>query len=274
MTLPPHEEWAFHTNRIGQRVLVFEELDSTNTFAASLSPQLATDWDGLVVVARDQTAGRGRFGRAWRSRPGSSVLMSVVLGPPPELRRPVVLTAWAAVAVAEAIRELVGVQARIKWPNDVLISGKKVCGILIEQGVGPGSTHDATSQFRTVVGIGLNLSQTTQEFTSAGLSEATSLAVASGTDIDLRTATGALVTHLDAEYTRLLAGERVAVEADWKWRIGLLGRQVIVELTDGTRVSGRLREMSFDSIELEGPDRSLKRIVPEAIEHVRLVENG
>ena len=273
MTLPPHEEWSFDTTRIGRRVLVFDELDSTNTFAASLSPRIATDPDGIVVVARNQTAGRGRFGRAWRSRPGSSVLMSVVLTPPPELRRPVVLTAWAAVAVAEAIRAQVGVQARIKWPNDLLISGKKVCGILIEQGVGPGPTDDSRPPFRTVVGIGLNLSQTTDEFAAAGLPEATSLAVASRREIDLRTATGALVTHLDAEYTRLLIGERVAVEADWKWRMGFLGRQVIVEQIDGARVSGRMREMGFDGIELEGPDGSVRVVVPEAIEHIRLAES-
>src|SRR5439155_21260352 len=117
-----------------------DRVDSTNTRGAALAAA-DPDADGLVLVADDQLAGRGQYGRVWQSRPGSSLLMSVVLRPPPELRRPVVLTAWAAVAVADAIRALTGAQSRIKWPNDLLIRGKQVCGILIEQtGTGRGVT--------------------------------------------------------------------------------------------------------------------------------------
>lgn len=261
----PDSEWHFDTARIGRRVLVFDEVGSTNSLAAEVaSPD---DLDGLVVLAKNQTAGRGRFGRVWRSRPGSSILMSVVLAPPPELRRPVILTAWAAVAVGEAVRALTGVQAKIKWPNDLLVHGKKVCGILIEQGVGPGVAGG--SRFRTVVGIGLNLSQTPDEFAAAGLPDATSLEAASERPIEYRTALATLLQQLDAEYGRLLAGERTAVEADWKWRTGLLGRQVVVELTDGDRVPGRLREMGFDGIEIELSDGYPKVFVPETVEHIR-----
>ena len=253
MTPTPADEWTFPTERVGRRVLVFDELDSTNTFAAALPSD--TD-EGLVVVARDQTAGRGRFGRAWRSRPGAALLMSVVLTPPPELRRPVILTAWAAVAVGEAIRELAGVQARIKWPNDLLVRGKKVCGILIEQGA------------RVVAGIGLNLAQTADEFAALGLPDAASLGCFAPA-VELRTAAEAVVRNLDAEWSRLLAGERAAVEADWKWRIGFLGRDVEVERSDGSRPTGRLRELGFDGLDLELPDGTVERIPPEAVEHVR-----
>lgn len=254
MTTPlPRDEWHLGTARVGRRVLVYDSLDSTNTTAAALADPAA---DGLVVLADFQTAGRGRFGRAWQSRPGASLLLSVVLFPPAELRRPAVLTAWAAVAVGEAVFALTGVQAKVKWPNDLLIRGKKVSGILIEQGRA------------VVVGIGLNLNQTADEFAAAGLPGATSLRGTSELAIDHRTAAEVLIRQLDAEYGRLLAGERTAVEADWKWRTGLLGRQVVVELTDGGTVRGRMREMGFDGLEVEPPDGPPRVIVPETVAHV------
>jgi len=247
----PTDTWTFPTAHVGRRVLVFDELDSTNTFAAALPADV-----GLVVVARNQTAGRGRFGRPWRSRPGAALLMSVVLTPPPELRRPAILTAWAAVAVAEAVRELAGVQARIKWPNDLLVRGKKVCGILIEQGA------------RVVAGVGLNLTQTADEFAALGLPDAASLGMF-GAAVGLRDAAEAVVRNLDAVWSRLLAGERAAVEADWKEWIGFVGRDVEVERSDGSRPTGRLRDLSFDGLELERPDGTVVRIPPEAVEHIR-----
>ncbi|MCE9568178.1 MAG: biotin--[acetyl-CoA-carboxylase] ligase [Planctomycetes bacterium] len=283
--LPPRETWSLDTAYIGRRVLFFDQLDSTNTTAAELlanpeSQRGGDDTDDLVVIADFQTAGRGQYGRVWQSRPGSSLLMSVALRPPPQLRRPVILTAFAAVAIGEAILTLTGVQAKIKWPNDLLIRGKKVCGILIE---------NTTS---LVVGIGLNLNQTAEEFTQAELPDATSLAIVRGEPPglppwsfqpsqdhgdkprgsqgpSLEQAARVVVQKLDLEYGRLLAGERVAVEADWKWRIGLLGKQVTAELTDGTAISGRLHEMSFDGLELDTGDAGWRVLVPETVRQLR-----
>src|SRR5207248_2260186 len=155
-----------------------------------------------------------------------------------------------------------GIQAKVKWPNDLLLCGKKVCGILIEQ-------HAATA----VLGVGLNLTQTADEFAEAGLPDATSLALASGAPFDQRTAAEVVLRRLDAEYGRLLAGERVAVEADWKWRVGLLGRPVEVELADGTTARGRLREMGFAGLELDTPDGPARVIAPEVVRHLRALGN-
>ena len=257
----PRETWHFDTERIGRRVLVFEHLDSTNTRAAARA-EADPEADGLVLIAENQSAGRGQSGRVWQSRPGSSLLMSVVLRPPPELRRPVVLTAWVAVSVAEAILTLTGVQAKIKWPNDLLIRGKKVCGILIEQ---TGSAADLS----TIAGIGLNLTQTTEEFAQADLPDATSLGIISGGLFDMHTAAGVVIRKLDHEYSRLLAGERVAVEADWKWRVGLLGRQVVIEHPGGATTTGRLRDMAFDGLEVENSDGFVHVIAPETVSHIR-----
>lgn len=238
-------------------MLVYDAVTSTNDVAAELAadPQNA----GAVVLADFQTAGRGQYGRAWASRPGCSLLASVLLFPPAELNRPVVLTAWAAVAVGEAVRELTGVQVRIKWPNDLLVRGKKVCGILIEQHRG------------TVIGIGLNLNQSADDFAAAGLPDAGSLAIAAGSPIDPGAAARVLVHRLDDEYDRLLAGERAALEADWKWRVGLLGRHVTAELADGTTATGRLREMGFDGLELEVGDGAFRVLTPETVRQLRAV---
>jgi BirA family biotin operon repressor/biotin-[acetyl-CoA-carboxylase] ligase len=188
--------------------------------------------------------------------------MSVVLRPPPELRRPVVLTAWAAVSVAEAILALTGVQAKLKWPNDLLLRGKKCCGILIEQAGTPGG-------LTAVTGIGLNLNQAPEEFAQAGLPDATSLGIASGGLIDQHTAAGVVIRKLDREYSRLLSGERAAVEADWKWRVGLLGRHVVIEHPGGGVTTGRLRDMAFDGLEVETADGFVRVVAPESVSHIR-----
>lgn len=262
MRLPaPNETWEFDTAHVGRLVHVYDELASTNTFALEF-PVNRRIPEGMVILALQQTAGRGRYGRVWQSRPGSSLLMSVILDPPPHLRRPAILTAWAAVAIGDAIFKLTGLQARIKWPNDLLIRGKKVCGILIESGQ------------RTIVGIGLNLNQTAAEFEQAALPAAASLKVLTDRDFELRDAAETVVKCLDFEYSRLLNGEQVAVEADWKWRIGLLGRDVIVEQTDGTTLTGRLREMSFDALEIEGEGPVPLQIPPESVAHITSSTNS
>src|SRR5437016_991316 len=121
--LPPHRVRQLPTRHLGQRILVFPRLESTNAFALSLASDPSQH--GLVLLADEQTAGRGQHGRTWLTPPRSSVLMSVLLFPPPALRRPALLVAWAAVSVCEAIAALTGLQAKIKWPNDVLLGGKK-----------------------------------------------------------------------------------------------------------------------------------------------------
>jgi BirA family biotin operon repressor/biotin-[acetyl-CoA-carboxylase] ligase len=167
----------------------------------------------------------------------------------------VILTALAGVAVGDAILSLTGTQARIKWPNDLLIRGKKVCGILIE------------NTTTTVIGIGLNLNQTAAAFAEADLPDATSLAAARELPIPPREAAEVVVRKLDTEYDRLLRDERIAVEADWKWRTGLLGRPVAVELNDGAVVVGRLRELGFDGLELDTIE-GVKLLAPEAVRQI------
>ena len=247
---------------IGRRHLHLDATDSTNTRAAELAHDQAHA--GTVVTADIQTHGRGQHGRVWESLPGVNVLLSALLFPPPALRRPVVLTAFAAVVVGETILQVTGKQTRIKWPNDVLLGGKKVCGILIEGGV---VAADAAPHF--VVGIGLNVNQAADDFARLGLTEATSLSMAVGQRLNVKGITQLLVRNLDAEYDRLLQGELAALDACWQWRLGLEGRPVTVELMDATEVRGRLVELGFAGLALEQSDGIVRRLLPEEVRHVR-----
>ncbi len=251
------------TKHIGCKVLHFECVASTNEVAREMATDRAND--GVVVLADEQTAGRGQRDRKWVCPRGAGVLMSVLLFPPEKLGRAPILTAWAAVSVCETIFEVAGLLAKIKWPNDVLIDGRKVCGILIEQGSGvsgQGSEH-------VVAGIGLNVTQSPESFAEAQLPEAGSLAVFGRRVLEPRMVAEVLIEKLDEEYGRLLDGDIGALEERWKRYLGLLGRRVLVECLTETW-SGRLNDVTFDAVEVETEDGKVQRISPETVRHMRL----
>lgn len=233
---------------VGTRVEVHEELASTNDRAADAAP-------GTAVVADRQTAGRGQYGRAWQAPAGSSVLMSLRLDPPADLRRPAVLTALAAVSVADLVAELQPEAVSLKWPNDVLAAGRKVSGILIEQRAG------------VVVGVGLNLNQTETDFAAAGLSAAASLRTLTGRRFDRDEVAGRLLGRLDAEYARLLAGDRESLQIRWAGRLGLAGKAVTLTGHDGHTVAGTLAQVTFGALTLHAPGGALA-FAPEAVRGV------
>lgn len=258
--IPPCDEWSLDTRRVGRRILAFDRVESTNTLALLHATDPSND--GLVLLTKEQTAGRGQYGRAWTAPADSSVLMSVLLFPPTALRRPALLTAWAAVCVCKAILQLTQLEPRIKWPNDVLVGDKKVCGILIEQR----NTTRAEAPLATVVGIGLNVSQTPEFFDAAGLPFAASLVGLAGQGLDTRTVAETLLRQLDTEYERLRKDEMHALEAQWQRRLGLLGKHVIAELAN-TKEAGRLLDLTFDGLVLESEGEVIS-LAPEKVRHL------
>ncbi len=261
MTTSPNAVWTLDTRHLGQRVHIHDALDSTNTRALALADDSTRH--GLVILARQQNAGRGQYGRSWHAPPGSSVLMSLLLFPPAELRRPALLTAWAAVSVCATILKLTNLQAQIKWPNDVLIRGKKVCGILIEQR----TTGNADFPLATIAGIGLNVTQSSDLFDQAGLPDAGSLAMMAQTSFAFEDVAKALIHELDAQYAALLAGDLHTLETQWKRRLGLLGKLVIVEGVQQS-ISGRLVDVGFAGIDLEIETGETMRLAPESVRHL------
>ncbi len=261
----PDEIWTLDTKHLGRRTCVFDRLNSTNTFALQFSHRPHDN--GLVLLAREQTAGRGQYGRSWLAPPESSVLLSVLLFPPAHLRQPALLTAWAAVSVCETIRVLANLEANIKWPNDVFIDGKKVCGILIEQR----TTGHADFPLATVAGIGLNVSQSAEMFAQADLPDAASLASIAGQVFAYETVAKELIRQLDQQYHLLHDGDLLPLETLWKARLGLLGKNVIVE-TIAEAHPGRLLDVSFDGLVLDLGNGAVQRLPPESVRHIRAAD--
>jgi BirA family biotin operon repressor/biotin-[acetyl-CoA-carboxylase] ligase len=251
--LQPREEWHLDTRHIGKRVLLFDRVHSTNSLAADLA--VDPGHAGTILLADEQTAGRGQRGNSWHCPPGAGVLMSVMLYPPPELRRPSILTAWAAVAVCRTIRNCAGLRPTIKWPNDVLVSGRKVCGILIEQARG------------TIAGIGLNVNQTAESLAEAGLHAAGSLCLFTDNPLDRWSVARRLIGELDEEYDRMCQGDLQTLEASWQEGLGLAGKEVRVEGIDQT-YHGRLRELSLDRLEIKLAGGASVVLRPESVRHV------
>ena len=182
------------TKRVGKKVLVYKETASTNDIAAEYARN--PDNSGLVVFAEEQIAGRGRSGAKWHSASGHSLLFSVLLmdcGISSEL-----LSLTCAVAVAEAIGQAGAHHAGIKWPNDIVLAGRKVAGILVESRAGNQKSNikNQTSSVHAI-GIGINCHQTLEDFPSELRETATSLDLASGVRCDRVTVARRVLTSLD-----------------------------------------------------------------------------
>jgi BirA family biotin operon repressor/biotin-[acetyl-CoA-carboxylase] ligase len=224
-------------------VVRLEDVDSTQTIALALAAEGAPD--GTVVVADFQHRGRGRRGHVWLASPGTSLLMSVVIRPRVPARHVPLYSFVAAVAVADALRDIARVAADVRWPNDVLVGRRKIAGILLEaHRLGPGASRlraprpEAATQHgeasAVVVGIGVNLRQ--RDF-PGGLDErATSVFLETGRDLDREALlTGTLVT-LDAWRARFEAQGFGPVRARWLGWSATIGQHVRVDGVAGVAV--------------------------------------
>lgn len=223
---PDQIEWQLATKRVGRRIAVWNRVSSTNDVAARAACSGLND--GLVVLAEEQTAGRGRRGRTWVAPPRSSLLMSVVLFPPDPLDHPAWLTALGAVAAAEIVETATGRQARIKWPNDVRVGGRKIAGVLVERGAAA-----------SVMGIGLNVNLEAHHLPEPIASQATSIALLTGERADRSELARRLILRLDALYDQGLSSGPDHLTAFWQARFEPLGQRVRVQ-TSSNVYHGRL----------------------------------
>jgi BirA family transcriptional regulator, biotin operon repressor / biotin---[acetyl-CoA-carboxylase] ligase len=254
---------------LAARVELHEELGSTQQRARELA--LAGAPHGTLVVSRVQTGGRGRLGRRWGS-PAGGLWMSLVLRPGISTEVTPRVTQAAAVGVAKALGEL-GVEARIKWPNDLLVNGRKICGILAESSVE--SVPAAAKKVETrggrrvrfvVLGVGLNANPDPK---SLGIpeGEAATLRSELGRDVDLLVLLGSLLSHLDFELGRI--DDFGAILDDWRTLDCTLGERIRVrrfgEVLEGVALDlgpegALLLETHDGAIELfEGEIEQLRR---------------
>lgn len=183
-------ESSLSTSWLGRTVKVMKSVDSTNLEARRLAEAGASH--GTLVAAEEQTSGKGRRGRSWVSVPGQGVWMSFVLRPDIELENSSMLTLVAALAVEKGIREAAAIDGRIKWPNDVLVNGKKVCGILTELS----AQMDELNYI--VVGIGINAN--IEQFPDEVKDKATSLLAETGVSTDRIGLLCRVLEHFEHDY--------------------------------------------------------------------------
>lgn len=221
---------------IGTEVLVFEETASTNDVIEHLAKSGARE--GLVVFAESQTRGRGRRGRVWESPRGKGLWFSVLLRPtlPPTAAGRI--TVAASVAVARALREHCGVDARIKWPNDVMVNGRKLAGILTEL------RAEADEILLAILGIGIDVNCGREDFQDALSGVATSLELETGRAHDRMGLAAHVLAALDECYRAALTNfETVADE--WAKLCTTLGRQIVVTMGQ-RRIEGFAQALDSD----------------------------
>ncbi len=223
------------THCLGKAIVSLKTTVSTNDVARDLAQRGALD--GTLVIADEQSAGRGRRGRVWLAPPDSSLLCSLILRPvlaPVHAPR---LTMLAAVAARQAIRSL-GLGAVIKWPNDILINSRKVAGILTETEI-----RGDTLAF-AIVGIGVNVN-----IPAAGLAElsplATSLLAEAGHAIEREQLLRLLLAEMDVRYRAMVGDEGEAVFQEWRANLDTVGREVTVKSGDET-IGGVAEDVDAD----------------------------
>jgi len=227
---------SLRTRILGRTILHFRELPSTNEIAKELAVKGVRE--GTIVVAETQTGGRGRFKRDWAS-PEGGLWFSIVLRPRVQPKQAPMLTLLASVAVANTITQLYGLGAEIKWPNDVLVNQKKVCGILTE-----GQTRDGTLNF-AILGIGINANFNIEAFSPPLRETATALKEELGRDIEREILFCRLLGEVESYYELLQGGKLEAILNDWRRLTGFLGSYVVIQ-SDGGKVEGWAVDLDSD----------------------------
>ena len=244
-----------HTKWAGKTVHLARETDSTNLWIKRLAKEGAPE--GTLALAEFQSAGRGRLGRSWEVPEGTSVMMSILLRPKFEPQYAPTLTLVMGMAVAKAVKNL-GFDVSIKWPNDVVVSHKKICGILTEMGVRDGKIDYA------VIGVGINVN--IKEFPEEMADKATSLYLESGKEFDRSQIPGLVMEAFEKYYEKFAATcdlsglkeEYESILANYNQPVRVLakepyegvargitdGGELLVEKTDGTIVAVSAGEVS------------------------------
>ena len=235
------------TTFVGRKIIYHSKIASTMDVARKMALEGAPE--GNVVIADEQTAGKGRIGRLWSS-PRGCIALSVILYPKPAYLSSLIMV--ASLAVMHAITDVTGLHSQIKWPNDVLINDKKVCGILAESGV-QGSRGNYA-----IIGIGINVNLRATCLDEASLT-ATSLSDELGSQVSRLEIVRKLLLEIERLYISAREGE--AVYQEWQQNLVTLGRPV------NAKSGNNVYEGIAESVERDGSlmlrlrDGSLKRIV-------------
>jgi BirA family biotin operon repressor/biotin-[acetyl-CoA-carboxylase] ligase len=215
----------------------FEETPSTNAMALDLAVGGAPEW--TVVAAGHQTAGRGRLGRSWASAPGRSLLFSMLLRPPVPPQRAPVISLLAAAVMAEACPRLPDGAVRTKWPNDLVVRGRKLGGLLPEGRVEGGTLRSL------VLGVGVNATMSEEDLPPDLRATATSLAI-EGAPVEPEDLLGRFLSGFRAAYRPIDPDFGTHVLARYRGSCATIGRRVGARTTDGSVVEGSAVDLDPD----------------------------
>lgn len=248
-------EVSLHLKTIdmGRRIHCLNRVDSTNQFAKQEARQGAPH--GTLVVAEEQTAGRGRLGRTWTAWPGASLCFSLVLRPtgvaPTDAPQ---LTHVAALAVARVLRSDLGIDARLKWPNDIVVDGRKVCGILVEMSCELDLIH------YVILGIGVNVHRPPAELEAGLAGKAAALDDFVGVPVKRAPLLGAILASLEQCYIDWLNRGFEEIRIEVKSLSSTIGRHVEVAASDGPIAGVAVDIDSQGALVVEQPGGSLRKI--------------
>jgi BirA family biotin operon repressor/biotin-[acetyl-CoA-carboxylase] ligase len=211
---------------IGREIEIFQETTSTSDLVARMAQAGAPE--GVAIFAEAQSKGRGRLGRLWVSPPGKGLWFSVLLRPAFRPEAATQLTIAASVALARAVRLLSGVSTEIKWPNDILLGGKKVAGILTE------ISGEVDRVNYAVLGMGINVNQKPEELPEGLAETMTSLSIATGREVPRMDLAVAALLELERVYKLLGPGEFTVVAGEWQELCSTVGK--VISVRQGARV--------------------------------------
>lgn len=235
--MPESIQAGLDCRRIGRRVRCFDETDSTNLQACRLGDE--GDVDGLVVIADRQSSGKGRMGRRWESPGGVNLYASILLRPPILPFEAPKLTFLSAVAVCRAIIRCTGLQPTVKWPNDILLNGGKVAGLLNEMSSETDQVH------YVVLGIGVNLNMRADQFPDDLRYPATSLAIVAGKAVSRLDFTRVLLQEVDALYQIYLERGSAPILSAWTELCTMTGQAVQVDCNE-YKITGTMTGLAED----------------------------
>ncbi|MBI5042563.1 MAG: biotin--[acetyl-CoA-carboxylase] ligase [Nitrospirae bacterium] len=224
------------TRFIGADIYLFDAIDSTNSYAHKLAKEGAKE--GTVVLSESQSKGKGRLGRTWFSPSGVNIYLSVILMPQMPSTQITLLTFAAAIAVAKAIRDIAGLDADIKWPNDILIRGKKVAGILSEMETNKNPLMEGLSVKFSIIGIGINVNLDKKDIPLELMDNATSIKIESNSTIDRMNLICRVLENLEEWYNLFERNGVNDIIEEWKSLAITIGRDVKVQ-SGNSFVEGR-----------------------------------
>jgi len=241
------------TKAFGRQIRLLDVVGSTQDELRRLAEEGAPE--GTVVLAEQQTSGRGRLGRSWVSPPGKGIWMSLLLRPPVPLPLTPQLTLLAAVALSRAISKTVpGLAIGIKWPNDLLVGGKKISGILLES-----AAEDERLKY-IVVGLGISVNLDAEDYPESMLEKVVSLKMASGAVVDRAGLAAAILEEFEQLYGLYLEQGFAPIRTLWEARSVTLGRETTLFTPQG-EVTGVPRELNdMGGLLVELPDGGVRTV--------------